>query len=618
MVGLRTYYDTCVSPSAIRLAGVGRPVEKQALGNGKELEVEHSEVVPIKQAQNGDPLLDLPAAPTGLACAVPKTVPRMRGSGGAPPAPPWANPTLTLQNVDRVTQSDGRTATADYVGDQWQFGGSLDLSNAPWAMQSQQSVSNQPGYPLETESVQNVFVDWGDGTIEPLTIEWHGQYCGGSPCFASNTETSSAQVFDLGSATNPKAFGHPYGETGEFNVRVYMLPAAAVQQQGAQPISLHAGSGGLYGKLLARAGQMPSGPSSSDDLAYMLFCQTVHIQHRTDPVSNGPLQLSAIRVTGFPGDEAGGLHGVIRKLARESTAAATPPTTPAASPVHVVPKFGGAAGGGQPALPQFSSCDVSLVGGASLDFQGQGTVRLTWYQDGKAVGTSDEAIGPSTSRTDAQLAPPHPHEPITSTWTGLHSPALPLAAGQIGKHDLRVAAEVVQDAHPIARALGELGRYAGAPTARAPASAALGGAPPLGVLGPRAAASAGLPPIQWVNQAPAGAPGMSLHAGIGDRSPVQLVKPGGVPPDDVVSAPAGYEVTAADPSLPCTFSFPVKGGKFVVAGLQHGGKATVTQQSEATPARRRCRLCSPTRVARARSRSRCRSTSRAGRCRATA
>jgi hypothetical protein len=46
----------------------------------------------------------------------------------------------------------------------------------------------------------------------------------------------------------------------------------------------------------------------------------------------------------------------------------------------------------------------------------------------------------------------------------------------------------------------------------------------------------------------------------------------------VVSAPIAYEMTAANPSQPCTFNFPVKGGKFVVSGLQHGGQATVQQQ----------------------------------------
>jgi hypothetical protein len=596
VVGFRTYYDSCISPAATVAASGGRLIEKAALGQGTEREVARSEAVPIKQPQTGDPLLDLPTAPTGMSCsAAPPGMRqlRMRGSPAAAP-PPWANPTLTLSNTSRASQGvvllpigptknpkpagppTGRTATADYIGDHWQFSGSLDLSNAPWAMTSQRSVNtSQAQYPVETEALNNVFVDWGDGTVEPLTVQWHGQYCAGVPCFASNTETSTATDFDLDAATNQGAFGHAYNQVGSFEVRVYMLPASAVQQQGALPMSLKAGSGGLYGRLLSRVGQVPSGPSSNGDLAYMPFCQAINIQHRTDPVSNGPLQLIDIQIAGFPDAPPSALmHGIIETVPRGSAPPAKPPER-----LHA---HAGIASGGAPAaaIPQFSSCDVSLVGGATLDFLGQGTVKLTWYQDGKVVGSSEEPVGPSTSRTDAQLAPPHPADPIKTAWLGLHSPALSLAQGQIGQHSLWVTAEVVQDAHPLGRALGTLGNFASVGTLPVQQlhSGALSGAPPLGLLGPRAAATAGLPPIQWVNQAPTGAPGASLHIGLGDGLPIGDIKPGGNPPNEVISTPSPYETTSADPALPCTFNFPVTGGSFVVSGLQHGGKATVQQQ----------------------------------------
>ncbi len=118
--------------------------------------------------------------------------------GGAGSAPPASASNLLLSNTSRQAQRGGRTATADYVGDKWQFSGQIDLSDAPWAIESQQSVnSKNPGFPVETEALNNVFVDWGDGTVEPLTIQWQGQYCGNQPCFASNTETSTATQFDL-------------------------------------------------------------------------------------------------------------------------------------------------------------------------------------------------------------------------------------------------------------------------------------------------------------------------------------------------------------------------------------------------------------------------------------
>jgi hypothetical protein len=586
VAGLRTYYDSCISPAAIRGSGGGMLIGKQALGPGKELEVEHSEVVPIKEPQTGDPLLDLPAAPTGLSCSAPPVHPRMRGTP-APAPPPWQNPTLTLSNTSLTTQANNRVQTANYVGDQWQFSGTLDLSGAPWALESQQSVTNQPKQPLESESLNNVFIDWGDGSVEPLDVQWNGQYCGGSPCFASNTETSNASVFDLNGASNAAAFGHAYAEVGSFNVRVFMLPAAAVQQQGALPMSVKAGSGGLYGRLLTRAGQLQQGGASSSDLAYMPFCQTVEIQPRTDPVSNGPLQLMGIAVSGFPGDGTGGVHHVIDRGPRDAGAAPAVSHRVAAAPVRVAPgTLAGAGAGagtgatGAQSLPQFSSCDVDLVGGAVLSFEGQGTAKVTWYVDGSAVGSSLEAIGPSPSRSQQQLAPPNPAAPLVGSWGGLHSPPLALAQAAIGQHEISVTAEVVEDAFPTGRVLGALASYAtGASTGVTRGNGALSSAPPLGLLGPRLATPSGLPPIQWVNQAPAGAPGIGLRAGIGAGEVVGARQPGGDPPNDVVSTPTAYEVTSADPKLPCTFNFPVKGGTFTVAGLQHGGKATVTQQN---------------------------------------
>lgn len=602
VVGYKTFYSSCVSPAA--QPANGGPMLKAALGKGTEVVVEQSEKVPISQPSTGDPLLDLTAAPTGLACGAPAPPRlRVRGGAGSGSAPPASATNLLLSNTSRQSQRSGRTATADYVGDKWQFSGQMDLSDAPWAIESQRSVnSKNPGFPVETEALNNVFVDWGDGTLEPLTIQWQGQYCGNQICFASNTETSTATQFDLDKATNPSAFGHAYAEVGHFDVRVYMLPAAAVQQQGALPVSVGAGGGGLFGKLISRSGPS-SAAASAGNLAYQLMCQAVNIQHRTDPVSNGPLKLASIQITGFPGDgaAAGGPEtathhigaGALTPAAHVKGAAAggAAPVSNAV-PVNGMARVSGAArlngpGGGTSAVPQFSSCDLNLVGGASLGFMGQGTAKLSWYEDGALVGSSEEPIGPSPSRTDAQLAPPNPSAPLPGTWTGLKSPALGLAQQSIGAHQLMVLAEVVADSRPIGHALEKLRGYAAGamPPASAPSatSGALAHAPPLGVLGPGGAATAGMPPIAWVGAAPAGAPGIALHV---DGAEHLMNGAGGLggplkadPPNSVLSTAAPYAITAANPSLPCTFNFPVTGGKFVLAGLQQGGKPTVQQQN---------------------------------------
>ncbi len=589
VAGLKTFYDSCTSPAAV--VGQGRMlVARERLGNGKDIQVEHSEAVPVKQPSTGDPLLDLPAAPTGLACGGNAPPPyRMRaapGSGG--PAPPALGQTsLSLVNETRASTSQNRVETADYVYDEFRLKGTIDLSNSPWAMQSQRTVG-QPNsaHPVESETVDNVYIDWGDGSVEPLTVQWQGQSCGGQPCFASNTETSSASLFDLQGATNPGAFGHQYRSAGPFTARVYMLPAGAVQAHGILPMSLRTGGGGTYGQLLHALSPATLGEPTAEAEGYLLYCKPLVIQHRTDPATNGPLQLVDIKITGFP-DSApapGGVrlaaHGARLGAAGAPAPATAPSPAPTARP-GLVQRGGLPAGPG--AVPQFSSCDRELVGGATLDYVGEGTARFSWYRDGVPVGSSDEPIDSSTARSDQQLAPPKPAAPIVTPWPGIKSPALDLSQSQLGVHELIVRADVVADAHPTGRALqaiGALGALGARPGALVAAATTAGppSGPVVGVLGPRTAASAGLPPILWVNRAPAGAPGVGLNLGVSEH---HLAGPGLAepkPPESVVSAPARYETTAADPSLPCTFNFPVNGGSFVIAGLQRGGKATITAQ----------------------------------------
>ena len=596
VAGFRTYYDSCASPAAVH-SDSGMLLSVGSLGQGHEQEVEHSMPVPIAQANTGDPLLDLPAAPTGLTCGASSTPVlhlRARGSGSGSENAPQPNPgaSLTLTNLTRKTLPSNVVVTADYVGDQWEFSGTLDLSSSPWAIDTQQSLNTtQPNNPIESESLNNVFVDWGDGTVEALTVQWNASYCGSHVCFASNSDTGSPSVFDLTGASNPAAFGHPYRQVGSFDVRVYALPEADVQQQGALGASLGAGSGGLYGHLLAKG--LSPGAANSGSQAYMLTCQTVNIQHRTDTAANGALQLLGAHITGFPdstGAEsppgAGATHlGINRKAAPAAAAAPAASPLPDARLVQPLPVVGvpglGRGQGQQGQGPQFSSCDVDLVGGASLDFIGQGTVRLSWYEDGQLVGTNESPIGPSTARTDAQLAPPNPTKPIQTTWGGFKSPPLSLAQSQIGQHALAVSAEAVVNTYPIGRVMEALGTAAnsGGGAAAALSGGALHGAPPLGVLGPQRAASAGLPPIAWIDQPPAGAPGVGLHLVSTLHTGGGSGIPANDPPNIATSTAAPYQITSANPALACTFKFPVNGGDFIVSGLQRGGKPTIQEQN---------------------------------------
>jgi len=258
VVGFHSFYDNCASGSAA-VGPTGLRLARESLGKAEELEVEHSEVVPIKRPQTGDPLLDLPDAPTGLTCNAPavarpsfkpgqKRGGETHGRRGEESQGPTNQTNLLLANIDRKSQANGPTQTADYTYDHWQLQGTLDLSASPWTLATAGSVpSGPPKSPLMNETVNNVYVDWGDGTVEPLTVQWQGQMCGGNVCFLSNTETSSASLFSLDGATNQSAFIHAYSRVDSYNVRVYVLPSTNAAQQGALPASIHAGGGGLYG-----------------------------------------------------------------------------------------------------------------------------------------------------------------------------------------------------------------------------------------------------------------------------------------------------------------------------------------------------------------------------------
>jgi len=86
---------------------------------------------------------------------------------------------------------------------------------------------------------------------------------------------------------------------------------------------------------------------------------------------------------------------------------------------------------------------------------------------------------------------------------------LSLAQSQIGQHALAVSAEAVVNTYPIGRVMEALGTAANSGGGAAAAlSAARCTVRRRWCARPQRAASAGLPPIAWIDQPPAGAPGV--------------------------------------------------------------------------------------------------------------
>lgn len=549
VAGLRRY-----APSGVIQRGAGGTAKMMT-----EVEVEISERWPLLT----------PYQPTGLACGQ-----DLIGRFG-------------LVNLSK----EGVSST--HPGDLMRLTGEFSLSKSPYVSQPTPSTTAMQGKPLLTSwSFDNVYVDWGDGTQQPFTM-WRG---GDGGHYSPDTELSLGE----------QGWTHRYQEPGNYVVRVYQLPATAAQSAGAQVVSVAQDRPDtLYQKTLlfddggSAVDHSPAGSQAMADSAFMLYCQNVSVAPRTDSDANGPLKLVRIDVQGFPWAAPAQQQGKSGGGGAPSTGGNSTPADLARSArqsmVAAASLFGTGAGG----TPAFSACDVSLTAGAALTYVGQGSARLRWKLDGRSFHeeTYDD-IGPSPSRTQAVLArdPAKQGPPLEGVRENLLSAAIPLDTP--GRRNVSVEAEVIYSTrlpglrNALAAALGAGGRQADARAAQAILSGAEGG-PKIGVLSPYSWSGAGLPPVTYVNdslmQLAARAEPILLAATAGALPRVMSVGgalgkvagsliPEKKPPGFVESGPTPFAVVGHDTEAPCTFDFPVTGGRFIVGGLQEQGKSKVTHE----------------------------------------
>lgn len=577
-------------------------------------EVEHSERWPLNS----------PRAPTGMAC----------GSEAAS--------TLNVIPIDNAaSKGEGHSrdqSTAVHTGERWELIGHLDLERSPWASDPQMAQwPYAPGaghgrkYVATSWHFDNLFIDWGDGTVEPLALTQPGN--------AGRYRDDS--TIDLDKALGDKRqFRHAYAEVGTYTVRVYQLSEADLQAHSAAGVSLAANAGGtLYATALHIGGGAPdTGDKQAHgfehgkavaDRAYMLMCKPVHIEPRTDDATNGPLHLVAAKLRGFPEDpgDSSPPAGVKvapapdnspLKLAQQASGAPSGSGRASAQTVRgevTSPRVATTAfARGMNGTPTFSACDVALTGGGYLYYYGSGEVRMSWYLDGAKVGSSMLTLAPSWPRTDKQLASKDHGDPLIRASDLLLSMPIPLK--RLGDHALNFDAEVVYDASGLLHLGGLVGDALGSGNRRANAqlaaqlSAGLQGAPAIGVLPPQGVPMPpGGPGVVWL-QAP-----LRQLAAV-DAEPVWLayadgqqgrprfdpasVQTGAVslngilraagaasrqtprkPPTWVGSNSLSYRVAGVREGQACIFHFPVKdGGSFTIAGLQDAatGKSNVTHQ----------------------------------------
>ena len=400
-----------------------------------------------------------------------------------------------------------------YVGDSFILTGNFDLSRSPYATHPKQVQAppqtcggGQYGCFQNTNPVQefqfdNLFVDWGDGTVEKLNAV---------PADPNASQWNSNTALNLPNCdprkkANPPCYGmmpHTYNYPNQYTIRVFQLSDQDVQQVQASLVAASA-DGPAVNPYLAAAtlqkisfkgiGSSPQagasanqsavnalasgGPSPSDvaGRAYMIFCHTLVINTVQDPLANGPLYLRGIEPPDFPNHDISG-----QGLLRAKTGVVSPselqqsgggqgkaevPVLQEQAPQNagqgktLKPRTPLQPGGATPApIAICSACDDSLLAQTKISYVGYGQVRVTWHVDGGTWPPQSNgepvALGPSNPRTNltrqeaAQVAHPDPDKVPPTTSGPISSKRLPLGVTPAADHGVWVEAEVMPSPPP--------------------------------------------------------------------------------------------------------------------------------------------------------------------------
>jgi hypothetical protein len=544
VAGFRTYTKNGVAYD---------PQTDQSAHDPKDLvdkEVEISERWPLR----------LPDRPTGLSC------PEM-GYG------------LNNLSIRAIKQDQLNYYTGDIIS----IDGSFSLKNSPYAADSYASLEDLGGYyGTLVERFLNVFIDWGDGTIEPVY---------GSKYKDPTNIAPYPSYFNL---------NHKYEHNGYYSIRIYELPSELLQKGGLME-DLGAKTGkspylaaakatlGIYGGQTADTAN--SLGNQAFDSAYMLYCHHIIINEIEDLDATGKLHLKSIEITGFSGQGTSSSQATV------------------------------------------TSCDQGIVANAKLRYYGSGEIILSWKVDGVTITSENKQVPPSERRKWSEenhaWSQPDPiidsinftspllgvgnigmrkvvveasvvtDPKVIGSWAGgkqiskeiedflKNSPTTPVPGGPGGpggpgkplsgtREETKLAfflmredlsqifkqSETMSDiSHGVFVAAAKASSGAKAASSK---SGAQEGQMIVGLLSPQQEAAKGKPAVVYVNEIDPDMLGAYIEADGGQGT----VKVGG---PDVESVPKWYKVVQADPAYPCVFHFPVKDGKyFVVQNINPG------------------------------------------------
>ena len=521
---------------------------QQVVTTTTDVQIAISERWPIK----------LPAfSPTGLACSM-------------------ANTQLTADAV-------GSAGKIFYVGDKIQISGLINIEECPWALIYDTNWGQYSGAgagsiagntPVNSWTIRNMFIDWGDGTYDVVTA------IPGNDVSKTGAPFSGEQLPPTVNLNIKQQ--HTYRYSNEFPIRLFVLPAEDVgtidsivrmskapEPQTSQafrtPVNiaqtLLADSGAVLSDALNPAGLSESGAmeaasnlttATSDrntfgqftipgGRAFLLYCEPTIIDIKADPAAIGPLHLEQLAIIEFSGQKtaqstpAQKPSGALQSANKPSSAIqATGQEKPASTkPVQTGQAQLGsdlAVQGGSPVTGQMtgtsiagqlsgatldaakaSTCDAAFFATAQLTYYGSGKIKLVWKVDGTVIHEqSGIKIGPSPERSGLKEDNTYAQDILRGAVV-FTSPGLPLDKPAFHRVTVEAALEEGEKKYAV--------------------------------------------------RAKEGSGGMTIPEFYSDQA------------DQVVSEPKAYLVSEPKPGEPCIFRFPVAGGKdFLITGLQ--GRAT--------------------------------------------
>ncbi len=448
------------------------------------------------------------------------------------------NLTVVIESDSKSTKSGGQTSQGEsrYVHDVIRLHGTFDLGqNVPYrlipsmiksqggaggwgsggvggAIGAAISAAASAGAPaaqnatasVEEVAFKNVFVDWGDGTVEPF----RGRPL--DPVMAGGPDYNGRYVIEKG------AFQHVYRRASEYMVKVFVLSDEDMVRSGlvgdvSKALTPSDGLAGAFHRLngatLATGAPLlkvssalgrteksgvkssvsPSAavgalgtapgitylqgpPSASQALsrAFAVYCEPNKIVPRKDPCANGPLHLVSTELE-FPKEAAAPRNPQlgVQAAARDAAMAPRKPPTPGL-PTPAVPKLAvgtlppgtPSIGGAKPNLPGVgiasagsgartfetapvpvtTPCNLAYIAKTRVRFYGNGTLRVVWKVDGKQVGSREDHVMSKERANLTETQSQACRDPLISELL-VNTPALPVDA--IGQHRVTVEAHVV-------------------------------------------------------------------------------------------------------------------------------------------------------------------------------